>query len=74
MNSVAQNSHNDLSFAFQIGKLDAEDGVGCVPEMYFARRDQIVDYALGYESVTGPTLLSQQILATVATAESMVAA
>jgi hypothetical protein len=74
MNSVAQTSHNDLSFAFQLGKLDAEDGVGCVPEMYFARRSQIREYARAYESVAGPTMLSQQILAPVATAESTVLA
>lgn len=48
----------DALTPFQLGALDAEQGELCVPEMYFARRSQMIEYAHGYESITGPDLLS----------------
>lgn len=48
--------------AFRIGVLDARLGDLCVPSMYFRHRDDVRAYAMGYESVAGPTLLSRQIL------------
>lgn len=47
---------------WELGQMDAHDGLLCVPGDYFVRPDQMVEYALGYESVAGPTLLSRQIL------------
>lgn len=49
------NSMRPLDIAFRLGIQDARDGDLCVPEMYFARRDQQIAYAKGYESVAGET-------------------
>jgi hypothetical protein len=55
-------SDDDLFMTpYDVGVLDAEDGRLCLPEMYFARNSHKVEYALGYESVAGPTLLSAQV-------------
>jgi hypothetical protein len=47
---------------YQLGALDAEKGEFCLPELYFATRTQKDEYAVGYESVAGRTLLSGQVL------------
>lgn len=52
--------------AFRLGVLDARLGDLCVPAMYFRHSDDMKAYAMGYESVAGPTLLSRQILGKVA--------
>lgn len=46
----------------ELGFADAADGELCVPEMYFVRRTQMVEYAEGFEAYAGPTLLSRQIM------------
>lgn len=52
----------ELMTPHELGFADAVDGEPCIPEMYFARREQMVEYAEGYEAYAGPTLLSRQIL------------
>lgn len=47
---------------FMLGALDAQRGELCVPEMYYTKRGQICEYAEGFESVKGRTMLSGQLL------------
>jgi hypothetical protein len=46
--------------AYNFGCTDATSGNACVPEMVFIRRADQVEYALGFESITGPTLTTAQ--------------
>lgn len=48
----------DFVTPYLLGQLDAQDGQNCLPEMYFVKRSQQVEYAQGWESVAGPDLLS----------------
>lgn len=52
----------DVMTAFDLGVLDAECGNLCVPEQFFARMADMVEYAKGHESVVGCTPLSNQIM------------
>lgn len=52
----------DFLTPYALGELDAQDNEPCVPEMYFAQRTQMEEYARGYEAVAGWTLLSAAIL------------
>ena len=47
---------------FMLGVLDAERNALCIPEIYYIRRGDMLEYAEGFESVAGPTLLSSQLL------------
>lgn len=47
---------------FMLGALDAEKGELCVPAMYYTQIGQCREYAEGYESVVGRTLLSDQVM------------
>lgn len=44
-----------------MGALDAEQGHLCVPEMYYTQWGQMLEYAEGFESVAGETILSLSI-------------
>ena len=46
--------------AFQFGTADATHGASFCPEMYFTNRLDKIDYAKGFESVTGPTFATAQ--------------
>lgn len=45
-----------------LGELDAQSGLLCLPEVYFACRVQMREYAKAYEAAVGQTMLSTQIL------------
>ncbi len=54
---VAQTSS---TVAYTFGTADAKHGASFAPEMYFTNRLDKREYALGYESVTGPTFATVQ--------------
>lgn len=65
MNSVAATQRlpqEMIDSAFDLGAKDGMDDEPCLPELYFARRDQIVAYCAGHMSVAGKTLLSDTML------------
>ncbi len=43
------------------GTQDAQHGASCLPELYFTHPSDKLEYAQGFESVAGETLLSRQI-------------
>lgn len=43
---------------FEVGMLDAQQNELCVPEMWYVRRADKVEYAHGHESVAGVSLSS----------------
>lgn len=47
---------------YMLGMMDAQDGMLCVPEMYFVRRSQMQAYAAGWEAIAGESLLSADTL------------
>lgn len=49
--SQTQYNSPRLHTAYWLGRKDAKDGASFAPEQYFARRDQMVAYARGYESI-----------------------
>lgn len=53
------------SVPFTFGAQDAENGLGCVPEMYFSHIDDQRDYCAGYRTVAGDTLTTVQFLGSV---------
>lgn len=50
------------SVPFTFGAQDAENGLSCVPEMYFSHIDDQRDYCAGYRTVAGETLTTLQFL------------
>jgi hypothetical protein len=50
------------SVPFTFGADDAENGLTCVPEMYWTHIDDQRDYCAGFESVAGATLTTMQFL------------
>ncbi len=54
-------SQNRGKLAFTFGNADARHGASCLPELYFTHPADKLDYATGFESVAGETLLSRQI-------------
>ena len=46
--------------AFRFGAEDAVAGKPCVPEMVFIGRADQIEYAKGFESITGPTFATVQ--------------
>ncbi len=47
------------------GQNDARHGASFCPEMYHTHKDDKREYALGYESVTGPTFATVQFTGTI---------
>ena len=60
MISVAQ-QETAVNDPFNLGRRDAEGGILCVPDMYFVRRDQMLQYVQGHASVA-TSLLADQLL------------
>lgn len=54
--------HPATSQAYRLGVLDAKLDELCVAEMYFRNPQDKLQYTMGYESVKGPTLLSNQAM------------
>jgi len=52
--------YNSNSYAFKLGAQAAQNGDACVPECIFVSRRQQVDFAAGFESVSGPTFVTAQ--------------
>lgn len=53
---------SELVSPYMLGVLDAESGELCLPELYFTQKGQQREFAEGYESVVGRTLLSDQVM------------
>jgi hypothetical protein len=53
------------SIAYTFGQRDAQEGQVFCPEMVFLQRAQQVEYAKGYESVSGPTVATVQFTGSV---------
>jgi hypothetical protein len=47
---------------WQMGAQDANEGDYCLPELFFTDHQLQIEYAQGYESIAGRTLLSDQVL------------
>ena len=62
MNSLPQHTLPQQSVPFVLGSCDAAGGELCLPELYFTCCHDQKNYARGYESIAGSTLLSAQIL------------
>jgi hypothetical protein len=45
--------------AYDLGRMDAQRGQLCVPEIYYTNIEDHRAYARGYETVAGRTLLSR---------------
>ena len=50
------------TIAYRWGAEDGDADLPCVPELYFSKHAEHVDYALGHQSTAGKTLLSCQLL------------
>lgn len=58
---LVERAHSAMT-PYELGFADAADGELCLPELYFVRREQMVEYAEGHEAYAGPSLLSRQVL------------
>ncbi len=48
------------TIAYTFGTADAKHGASFAPEMYYVRHEDMRNYALGYEAITGPTVFTAQ--------------
>ena len=62
---VSQSPAVKTSIAFQFGQRDAQDGQVFCPEAVFLQRAQQVEYARGFERVSGPTVATAQFTGSV---------
>jgi hypothetical protein len=62
---VSQSLAVKTSIAFRFGQRDAQEGQVFAPEAIFLQRAQQVEYSLGYESITGPTVATAQFTGSV---------
>ena len=53
------------SIAYTFGQRDAQEGQVFAPEAIFLQRAQQVEYSLGYESISGPTVATVQFTGSV---------
>ena len=53
---------NPMSIPYIWGQQDARCGMTCVPEMVFVTRQDQIAYAVGFESVTGRTPTTAQVM------------
>jgi hypothetical protein len=64
---------DEMMAPFNVGVMDAEDSLLCIPSQYYTQLCQMREYAEGHESISGPTLLSGQILGRVASQAPLLA-
>lgn len=58
MNTIVAQNRSKVAYTF--GTSDARHGASFCPEMYYTHKDDKREYALGYESITGPTFATVQ--------------
>ena len=57
---LSQPQVSKVSTAFQFGAADAKEGHAFAPEMYFTRRSDKIQYAIGFEVIRGASEATRQ--------------
>lgn len=58
--SLSEVNHTGPSIAFLLGASDAEAGAAFAPEMFFVRKQDKLQYALGFELARGASEATRQ--------------
>lgn len=57
---VAADSYPATTAAYRLGALSAQLQEAFAPEVLFRRSKDMVDFALGFESIAGPSIFTRQ--------------
>lgn len=57
---VAADYHGATSQAYRLGRLSAQLQEAFAPEVLFRRPKDMIDFALGFESIAGPSIFTRQ--------------